>query len=387
MATEKLSGTPNENPYGASNTNSYTEAITKQYADAVKAQNDAVDSSTAGGAENLATIQQRGHTALDETTAAADRDYTEMKSVESGIEQNNGNRQRIGHSQYGIPENNYDQQRAAIEAARAQLEKDVARQVADLKAQGEYAKADAALQAAQQRFQQLYADALRVDTNLRSNYEYQTGLQREDAAIQREQDASDTAWLRKMGEALMAKGVTPPDNMLAAMGIDSSAAQQYINKVVGVYSGYVGGTSGGGGSSGGGGGSPSESPNYEQPDAGSGDDIWGTVSSYNNHYASQVYTMAKAGNIDGALNWLGSKAAYFSEANAKTVSDMAYKYYNQSKSSASSSSSSNKSSGSSTKNTTSSSSSSSKKTTPTTTKKTSTTTEKGGKVSAKSAVK
>ena len=338
MATEKLSGTPTENPYGASNTDSYAEAITKQYADAVKAQNGAVDQNVSLGQEALSSVNQRGQNALNDMSGVAAQDYKDMKTVESGIEQNNGNRQQIGQSQYGIAENSYDQQRASIEAARAQLEKDVARQVADLKAQGEYAKADAALQAAQQRFQQLYADALRVDTNLRSNYEYQTGLQREDAAIQREQDNSDTAWLRKMGEALMAKGVTPPDNMLAAMGIDSSAAQQYINKIVGVYSGYVGGGGGGGGRpSGSQSGSPSDDTPVgtptptptKTPTTQTNSTGYTGGKAYSNAVASQVYSLAASGSWSKAQSVLGEAyaAGQFSPQNYQTVYNMAQKKY------------------------------------------------------------
>ena len=132
MATEKLSGTPTENPYGASNTDSYAEAITKQYADAVKAQNDAVDQNVSFGQEAMDSVNQRGQNALNDMSGVAAKDYADMKTVASGIEQNNGNRQQIGQSQYGIAENSYDQHRASIDAARAQLEKDVARQVADL---------------------------------------------------------------------------------------------------------------------------------------------------------------------------------------------------------------------------------------------------------------
>ena len=338
MATEKLSGTPTENPYGASNTDSYAEAITKQYADAVAESQKATDANVASGQENLDAISQRGDTAYQETFNAVKQDYKDAKAVQSGIEQNNGNRQQIGQSQYGIAENSYDQQRASIEAARAQLEKDVARQVADLKAQGEYAKADAALQAAQQRFQQLYADALRVDTNLRSNYEYQTGLQREDAAIQREQDNSDTAWLRKMGEALMAKGVTPPDNMLAAMSIDSSAAQQYINAVVGAYAGYVGGGGGGGGRQSG---SPSGSPSDDTPvgtptptptktpTTQTNSTGYTGGKAYSNAVASQVYSLAASGNWSKAQSVLGEAyaAGQFSPQNYQTVYNMAQKKY------------------------------------------------------------
>ena len=330
MATDKLSGTASTNPYGASNTDSYTEAITRQYADAVAENQKATDANVASGQENLNLISKAGDAAYQDTFNAVKQDYKDAKAVQSGIEQNNGNRQGIGSSQYGVAENTYDVQKASIEAARAQLQKDVSRQVADLKAQGEYAKADAALQAAQQQFQQMYADALRVDTNLRSNYEYQTGLQREDESIQREQDQNEITWLRKMGEALMAKGVTPPDNMLNAMGIDSAAAANYINAVVGVYGSYSGGSSGG--SSGSGKTSDTDdTDNTPEQTTGGGGSVWGTVSAYNNHYAQQVLTMAKAGNITGAMNWLGSKAAYFSAANAKSLSDIAYKYYNQSK--------------------------------------------------------
>lgn len=316
MATDKLSGTASTNPYGASNTDSYTETITKQYADAVAENQKATDANVASGQETLGLIGKAGDAAYQETFNTVKQDYKDAKAVQSGIEQNNGNRQGIGHSQYGIAENTYDVQKASIEAARAQLQKDVSRQVADLKAQGEYAKADAALQAAQQQFQQMYADALRVDTNLRSNYEYQTGLQREDESIQREQDQNEIAWLRKMGEALMAKGVTPPDNMLSAMGIDSAAAANYINAVVGVYGGYSGG--GGGGGSG----KTSDTEDTTSDDAG------GAAPSYSKAYnvtiANNALANANAGNYQLAYDIVkkGYSAGQFSVQNATMLYNM-----------------------------------------------------------------
>ena len=158
------------------------------------------------------------------------------------------------------------------------------------------------------------------------------------AAIQREQDNSDTAWLRKMGEALMAKGVTPPDNMLAAMGIDSSAAQQYINKIVGVYSGYVGGGGGGGGRpSGSQSGSPSDdrpvgtptpTPTKTQTTQTNSTGYTGGKA-YSNAVASQVYSLAASGNWSKAQSVLGEAyaAGQFSPQNYQTVYNRAQKKY------------------------------------------------------------
>ena len=316
--------------YGGDNVKDYTKSIENQYNQMIKGQGVSVDSAVSSGTNRLNKISEIGQSAAQENLRNAGNDLQDSYAARDAIEQNNGNRQGIGYTQYGQNEISYDQQRANIAAQQAQLEKDITRQVADLRSQGEYEKADAVLQTAQEKFQQLYTDALRRDTNLRSNYEYITGLQRDDKKIQRDQETADKEFAQKMGELLMSKGLMPEDSMLTAMGIDKSTAQLYVNAVKkAMYSsgGYGGSGRGRSRKSGRGSGTPTYTGGTTQ---GGGDTSgWGSKSAYNQRIANQVWLLASKGSLQGAKNWLNSKTDYFSAKNAQSVWKIAEKKYAQ----------------------------------------------------------
>lgn len=413
----KMEGTASENEYGSSNTNDYSQNITDQYTQFVQDYDAATEAAVQNATSQLERIRAVGERTAEENAQMAKQDSEELRRTRRAMEQNEGNRQRIGESQYGVAENAYDQQMAVIESVKNKLRTDTARQVADLRAQGDYASANAALETAQAQFRQLYEEGLRVSGNLRSNYEYQTELQREDEAIAREQDSEELDWKRSMGEFMLKHGVMPTDEILAALGIDSSAAQLYINAV---SSGYYSGGSGSG-SSGGTtykssqeilddltGDLPDLSDENEEPDG----LPFGLYSDYNKDIAERALAKAAAGDLVSAWGILTDNAAYLSEANYgllveraaekyDTYIDNYYKGYTgggsannygagtypiagSSSSSSGSSSSTSKSSGTSSKSSTSGSSSGSTSTivkpsaSKTTTTTTTTTTGTGG---------
>lgn len=323
MAKESTNG------YGAENTRDYTQEITAQYEKVAQDRAAQTEQAVQNATENLGEIAAAGDRAAAESAKQARTDAAAIRETESAIEQNNGNRQMIGHSQYGVAENSYDQQMAAIESYRQQLQTDISRQVSDLKAQGKYEDANAALQAAQEKFKQIYADQLRLDSNLRGNYEYQTGLRREDEAIQREEAAiqraqseADKAWNRELGEFMLKHNIIPGDNILAAMGLDSNSAKLYMQALnpVRVSSGGGGGTKKA---------TTPTTPTTPSAPASDATPEFGSVSAYDNGIASQIYTMAKNGNLDGAKKLLNNSYMYFSEKNFKLVGDQATKKYYQ----------------------------------------------------------
>jgi hypothetical protein len=339
MATDKLSGTASTNAYGDTDTQSYEDTIKDQYSDMLSQRDNAADAAISAAESGLDIVEKAGNKQYESLLSQAQRDRAEAKATKSAIEQANGNRQKIGSSQYDTADQSYDQQRAAIYQARAKLQKDTARQLSDLQAQGEYEKADALLASRQQELQQIYEDALRADTNLRSNYEYQVGLQREDEEIAREQDETDKSWLRSIGEMFLQKGVMPTDSSLEAMGIDKDTAQLYIN-ALGYGSGYSSGSSSSGSSK------SSGSSGTTKTEDTTGDTSsslsFGSISSYSNSIAQKVYTLASAGNLTGAMNLLGSKTDYFSASNFGVVEDTAKKKAANSKTTSGSSSSTSK---------------------------------------------
>lgn len=319
MAKESTNG------YGAENTKDYTQEITAQYEKVAQDRAAQTAQTVQNATENLGEIAAAGDRAAAESAKQAKADAAAIRETESAIEQNNGNRQMIGHSQYGVAENSYDQQMAAIESYRQQLQTDISRQVSDLKAQGKYEDANAALQAAQEKFKQIYADQLRLDSNLRGNYEYQTGLRREDEAIQREEAAiqraqseADKAWNRELGEFMLKHNIIPGDNILAAMGLDSNSAKLYMQALNPVRVSSGGGTK-----------KKATTPATPSAPASDATPEFGSVSAYSNDIASQIYAMAKNGNLDGAKNLLNNSYMYFSEKNFKLVGDQATKKYYQ----------------------------------------------------------
>lgn len=234
---------PGVTEYSGANTRDHNLEIVNQYRDTVDEYNATSDSAVKDGVKELQALEAASNNAYAQAEQAAARDYKELLETRSGVEKNNGNRQRIGESQFGQPEAAYGNALDSVRAAQAQMTRDVARQVSDLRAQGEYQKANAALQAAQNYLTNQYAEALRRDTNLRSNYEYQTSIQREDAAIEREQSATDKAWLREMGMTLLQQGIMPDSTMLEAMGISSATAKSVVNRAkMSRYSGGGGGS-------------------------------------------------------------------------------------------------------------------------------------------------
>ena len=327
----ELKGVNNTNAaYQGDNTDSYAKSIEDQYSKIAAQQAASVNDAVNQGTSALTYMQNKVAPQLaKENLAAAQADRAEAIERRDGIEVNNGNRQRIGHSQYDIADNTYDQEREDIFQQQRQLELDLTRQISDLRSKGEYAKADAALQNAQQKFKQLYADQMRADKNLRSNYEYGTKLKREDEAITREDERLNTKWLRSLGESFLQRGVMPSDGMLEAMGLDKDTAQLYINAVLGMY-GYGGGGGGGrgrsGGGSGGSGGGSYDGLTGQDWDADL-PNIWGTVSNYNNSVASQIYQLSSNGDYMGAMDILGSYPEFFSQSNAELIQKTAWKQY------------------------------------------------------------
>lgn len=292
-------GDKNKDPYGSgrygdysnANTKTYGMEIMQQYKDSVNEYNSLADNAVQQGVQQLQAMEAAANNAYSKTEQNALRDYREMLDTRSGIEQANGNRQQIGESQYGTPENAYGNALDAIRASQAQMTRDVARQVADLRDQGDYQKANALLQAAQASLTQQYADAIRRDNNLRSNYEYLTANDREDAAIAREQSATDKAWLREIGMTLLQRGVMPDSATLEAMGISSTTARSIITRVQ---------TIGSGGGGGGGSGRSSGSGSGSGSGYGSGYGDYGVGSDWNSQSADDIRAMAARGETTAA---------------------------------------------------------------------------------------
>lgn len=175
-----------------------------------------------------------------------------------------GDRGGIGQEQYNLIQSSAAQNRLAVSQAQTKLSTDTARQIADLRAQGEFSKADDLLSLAQtylsqltqlQQWQASYAmDYAQFQEALRqweSEYELNkaqlmgtlngestlAGKQFEESQRQWQSEyelnksqlsQSEKEWQAKMGMTLLDAGILPSDTQLAAIGMTKAQAQDYI---------------------------------------------------------------------------------------------------------------------------------------------------------------
>ncbi len=189
-----------------------------------------------------------------------------------------GDRGGITGRQYNSISNTAANNRAAVAEAQQKLATDTARQIADLRAQGEFEKADALLQIAQQQLAQLwelqkYNDNLSLqeqqllmqESQLTGSYNGKPTLdvQLADREYNYNMQAAEREWLQALKEwdyttaqnerewayqiamQSIQAGVTPDASTLAAAGISPDMASQ----LAGVYKATLAakGSSGGGG--------------------------------------------------------------------------------------------------------------------------------------------
>jgi len=178
--------------------------------------------------------QQRNQIAIDEANALDNQAlYAEARGDKGGI----------GQAQYNSIMNTAAQNRLQVSQAQTQLSTDTARQIADLRAQGEYEKADALLTLTQKYLSELISlEQWSMEYGL-SVAQFNASLQQWQAeyemavadltgyyngaptlANQKAQDAQ----LADAGQTLLAAGIMPSASQLAAMGLTTDQAQSLM---------------------------------------------------------------------------------------------------------------------------------------------------------------
>ena len=259
-ATGTSSGAAGVMPSGVSaedaktaNTKSYADLINGQWDAYAQQQTNTIDQRTR---QNMLSAQRN----YEDSIGSYQKQYRDATtSMYQGMDNAaltadlSGRYGGMASAQVSSIQNAYQKQRQQIALQQQKLATDTAREIEDLRAQGEFDKADALLKARQQQFQQLYEDAVRVDENQYSNWRYDNdnqredaqraeayqredaqraeAYQREDAAIEREAQADDKDYLQKLGQSFLSIGVMPSQAMLDAMGISKESAQLYIYAV------------------------------------------------------------------------------------------------------------------------------------------------------------
>ena len=192
--------------------------------------------------------EQRNQIAIDEAKAKDNQAlYAEARGDKGGI----------GAAQYDAIMNTAAQNRLAVNSAQTKLATDTSRQIADLRAQGEYEKADALLTLSQQYLSQLMSleqwaaeynlSVAQFNASLKQwqaefdlkvadllgSYNGQQTLSAKQFAFNQQQyqdslKADQEKKLASAGEILLAAGIMPSASQLAAMGMTETDAQSYI---------------------------------------------------------------------------------------------------------------------------------------------------------------
>lgn len=183
-----------------------------------------------------------------------------------------GDRGGIGQQQYSSVQNNAAQNRQTVNSAQVKLATDTQRQIADLRAQGEFQKADKLLEISQSYLQQLVSleqwaaeydlSAAQFNESVRQwEKEYQLSVANlmgtyngQQTLSARNAQASDLA---SAGKALLSAGILPSSEQAEAMGytipqLQLMLAQNQAGQSAGASGGGGGSTTGGAQSSSGG---------------------------------------------------------------------------------------------------------------------------------------
>ena len=183
-----------------------------------------------------------------------------------------GDRGGIGQSQYNEIQSAALQNRQAINSAQTKLATDTARQIADLRAQGEFEKADNLLKLTQQKLSQLmsleqwgaqYAMSQEQMRQSLEQWQKEYDLNKAnvtgyftDGTPTRAATESAREAAAGIASALLEAGIMPNDEQLKALGMTSDQAQSYLTakklQATAKASSSSGRSSGGGGGGGGG---------------------------------------------------------------------------------------------------------------------------------------
>ena len=219
------SGTDNQD---AANTRSHADLIGAQYDAYRKQQDQSIDRQTGQEIRQAVRDYQDVRPEYQEQFRRQTADmYQEMdnEALEARLEGAYGG---MATARVGAIHSGYQQQRQALSLRQEELAADTLRTIGELRAKGEFDKADALLQSRQMELKALYDEAVRLDDNQWSNDQY-------DESAMREEQQDSRKYLRSMGQAFLDAGVMPSEEMLEAMNLSREMARSYVNAVLNGY--------------------------------------------------------------------------------------------------------------------------------------------------------
>ena len=206
-------------------------------------QTSKIDYATEQGVKELQRAEEDAKDKFQAQRDQVDVDEARAKDNQSLYTEARGDKGGIGQSQYDAIMNTAAQNRLQVNSAQTKLSTDTARQIADLRAQGEFEKADALLTLSQNYLSQLMSlEQWALEYNLsvdqfnasldqwKAQYEMQvseiTGTFQGSPTFSATQAERST--LASAGEALLKMGIMPSADQLAAMGLTNQQAKSYI---------------------------------------------------------------------------------------------------------------------------------------------------------------
>ena len=281
LPSNSASRNPGTTQANAGVSNAYDQSgmrdyLNQWYQNAQQQQQSAIDYATNQGILDLRRAQQDAEAQFQTQRNQIAIDEAKAKDNQALYAEARGDKGGIGAAQYDAIMNTAAQNRLAVNSAQTKLATDTSRQIADLRAQGEYEKADALLTLSQQYLSQLMSlEQWAAEYNLSvaqfnaslqqwqaefdlkvadllGSYNGQQTLSAKQFAFNQQQyqdslKADQEKKLASAGEILLAAGIMPSASQLAAMGMTETDAQSYITaqKVAAAAKGNGSGSGGG----------------------------------------------------------------------------------------------------------------------------------------------
>jgi hypothetical protein len=258
--------------------------LDKWLAAAQEQANNQIDYATQQGITELERAQEDAQPQFQQMRDQVDANEARALDNQALYAEARGDRGGIGQAQYNSIQNTAAQNRLQVNQQQTKLATDTARQIADLRARGEFEKADKMLQLTQSYLSQLMQlEQWAAEYNMNAaqfresiaqwNAEYQMkaaqiledqrqwdasyalqlanfqqGQYEFNEQFQWQRDKAERDTLADAGQALLSAGIMPSASQLSAMGMTQEQARNYIAALQ-LYSQSSGGGSGGGGSS------------------------------------------------------------------------------------------------------------------------------------------
>lgn len=235
------------------------QALLSQWQQQAQSQSDAkIDYNVEKSIADLQRALEDAQVQFKEQQEQVSRDEMQARDNSALYSEMRGDKGGIGAEQYNSIMNTAAQNRLTVSQAQTKLATDTQRQIADLRAQGEFEKADAALEIAQTYLSQLISleqwaasynlSAEQFNESVRqweAEFQHAMTEYKDSLDISRAQltgkfaDGTTTldaqqqvrAQLVSSGEALLAYGVMPSPEQLEAMNMTSAQAKQAIQVV------------------------------------------------------------------------------------------------------------------------------------------------------------